>query len=353
MGWFSDLIGRMFSYDLGIDLGTANTLVAVQGRGLVISEPSVVAVHRGTSRVVQHGNQLAVGDTAKIMLGKTPDKIQAIRPMKVGVIADFDITEVMLRYFIAKAHGRRFGFTRPRLVVAVPSGITAVEKRAVKNSAMSAGARAVYTIPEPMAAAIGAGLPVGEPVGSMIVDIGGGTCEVAVISIAGVVCADSLRVGGDEMDECVIRYLKNEYNILIGENTAEQVKFQIGSALPLEEPLTMRIRGRDVHSGMPREIEIDSSEISEALRDPVLAIVGVIKGVLERTQPELAADLLERGMCLAGGACLLRGLPQVIARETGLPVRIADDPLTCVARGCAALLDDLDDFRPILDTEGE
>ncbi len=353
MGWFADLVGKLFSYDLGIDLGTANTLVAVQGRGLCISEPSVVAVYKGTNKVVQHGNQLAVGDTAKIMLGKTPDKIQAIRPMKDGVIADFDITEVMLKYFIAKAHGTRFGLYHPRLVVAVPSGITAVEKRAVKNSAMNAGARAVYTIPEPMAAAIGAGMPVGEPVGSMIVDIGGGTTEVAVISIAGIVCSDSLRVGGDKMDECIVRHLKNEYNVLIGDNTAEQVKFQIGSALPLEEELRMRIRGRDVHTGMPREIEIGSTEICHGMRDPVNAIVGVCKSVLERTEPELAADLLERGLCLAGGACLLRGLPQVLAQETGLPVRIAEDPLTCVARGCAALLEDLDVFKPILDTEGD
>ncbi|MDA3960849.1 MAG: rod shape-determining protein, partial [Planctomycetota bacterium] len=234
MGWLDGVLG-MFSYDLGIDLGTANTLVAVQGRGLVISEPSVVAVYKGTNRVVQYGGRLAVGDNAKIMLGRTPGNIEAIRPMKDGVIADFDITEVMLRYFIQKAHGRRFGVYRPRLVVAVPSGITAVEKRAVKNSAMNAGARKVFLIPEPMAAAIGAGLPVAEALGSMIVDIGGGTTEVAVISLAGVVCAESLRVGGDEMDHHIIQFVKNEYGVLIGENTSENVKFQIGSAIPIDD----------------------------------------------------------------------------------------------------------------------
>lgn len=350
MRLFDKLLG-LFSYDLGIDLGTANTLVAVQGKGLVISEPSVVAVIKGTSKVVEHSGQLAVGDTAKIMLGKTPGTIEAIRPMRDGVIADFDITEVMLRYFIRKAHGQRFGIYRPRLVVAVPSGITAVEKRAVKNSAMNAGAREVYTIPEPMAAAIGAGLPVAEPVGSMIVDIGGGTTEVAVISLAGVVNPESLRVGGDAMDQCIMRFLKQEYNLLIGENTAEQVKFQIGSAVALDGNPTMRIRGRDVPSGMPREVEITNHEIADALHEPVQSIVNCCKSVLERTQPELAADLLERGLTMAGGASLLRSLPEVMARETGLPVRVAEDPLTCVAAGCAAILDDLDSVKQLLEHE--
>ena len=352
MGWFDGVLG-MFSYDLGIDLGTANTLVAVQGRGLTISEPSVVAVYKGTNRVVQYGGRLAVGDNAKIMLGRTPGNIEAIRPMKDGVIADFDITEVMLRYFIQKAHGRRFGIYRPRLVVAVPSGITAVEKRAVKNSAMNAGARKVFLIPEPMAAAIGAGLPVAEAVGSMIVDIGGGTTEVAVISLAGVVCAESLRVGGDEMDQHIIQFIKNEYGVLIGENTAEQVKFRIGSAIPVEENPHMIIRGRDVQTGMPRELEVGNHEIVEALREPVGAIINVVKMVLERTKPELAADLLENGLCMAGGTSLLRGLPEIMAMDTGLPVRLAEDPLTCVARGCAGLLEDLDAVKQILDTEGE
>jgi rod shape-determining protein MreB len=352
MGLFDGILG-MFSHDLGIDLGTANTLVAVQGRGLVISEPSVVAVTKGSNKVVNYGGQLAVGDNAKIMLGRTPGNIEAIRPMKDGVIADFDITEVMLRYFINKAHGHRFGIHRPRLVVAVPSGITAVEKRAVKNSATNAGARKVYLIPEPMAAAIGAGLPVAEAVGSMIVDIGGGTTEVAVISLAGIVSAESLRVGGDEFDQTIIQYIKNEYNVLIGENTAEQVKFRIGSARPLEDNPSMEIRGRDLQGGMPRSIMVSNHEIADALREPVGAILGVIRRVLETTQPELAADLLERGLCLAGGTSLLRGLPEVVAQDTGLPVRLADDPLTCVARGCAGLLDNLDAVKAVLDTEGE
>ena len=349
MGWLDGVLG-LFSYDLGIDLGTANTLVAVQGRGIVISEPSVVAVKKGTSEVLMNGQ--AVGDMAKIMLGKTPGNIQAIRPMKDGVIADFDITEAMLKYFIQKAHGRR-GPVKPRVVIAVPSGITAVEKRAVKNSAMNAGARKVYLIPEPMAAAIGAGLPVAEPVGSMIVDIGGGTSEVAVISLAGMVSSESLRVGGDEFDRCIMKYLKNEYQVLIGENTAEQVKFQVGCAIPLEEELNIAIRGRDIQSGMPRELNITSSEICEALREPVSAIVNTIKMVLERTEPELAADLLERGICMAGGTSQLRGLTDVISMATGLPVRIAADPLTCVARGCAALLDELEVIKQILDCEGD
>lgn len=350
MRLFNRLLG-LFSYDLGIDLGTANTLVAVQGKGLVISEPSVVAVYKGTSKVVEHGGHLAVGDTAKIMLGKTPGTIEAIRPMKDGVIADFDITEVMLRYFISKAHGQRFGFYRPRLVIAVPSGITAVEKRAVKNSATNAGAREVFTIPEPMAAAIGAGLPVAEPVGSMIVDIGGGTTEVAVISLAGVVNPESLRVGGDALDQAIMRFLKQEHNLIVGENTAEQVKFQIGSALPLDGNPAMRIRGRDLPTGMPREVEVSNHAIAGALQESVNAIVNCVKSVLERTQPELAADLIERGITMAGGTSLLRGLPEVLARATGLPVRVADDPLTCVAQGCAALLDDLDSIKRMLDVD--
>ncbi|MFW5845782.1 MAG: rod shape-determining protein [Planctomycetota bacterium] len=349
MGWVDRLLG-LFSYDLGIDLGTANTLVAVQGKGIVISEPSVVAVKKGTNQVLMDGQ--AVGNMAKTMMGKTPGSIEAIRPMKDGVIADFEITEAMLRYFIQKGHGRR-GPIKPRVVIAVPLGITAVERRAVKNSATNAGARRVYTIPEPMAAAVGAGLPVAEPVGSMIVDIGGGTSEVAVISLAGVVSAESLRVGGDELDRNIQSYLKREYQVLVGENTAEKIKFEIGAAVPLEQELRMTIRGRDLQSGMPRQIEISSTEIAEALREPVGAIVNTIKVVLERTEPELAADLLERGICLAGGTSLLRGLPEVIQRATGLPVRIADDPLTCVARGCAALLEDLDAVKQILDIENE
>ncbi len=345
MGLFDKLM-TMFTSDLGIDLGTANTLVAVQGKGVVISEPSVVAVRKGTKEVLMNGN--AVGDMAKIMLGKNPGNIQVIRPMKDGVIADFEITEAMLRYFIRKAHGRRGPF-RPRVVIAVPSGINEVEKRAVTNSAMNAGASRVFLIPEPMAAAIGAGLPVAEPVGSMIVDIGGGTTEVAVISLAGMVASESVRVGGDELDQCIIKYLKNEYNVVVGENTAEQVKLTLGCAISPPEEGRMSIKGRDIRTGMPRGIEVTSSEIMEALRQPVMSVVNSVKMVLERTQPELASDLMERGICMAGGTSQLRGLAQLLAQETGLPVRLAVDPMTCVARGCAALLENLDILQEILE----
>ncbi len=341
-----DRLMTMFTSDLGIDLGTANTLVAVQGRGVVISEPSVVAVRRGTKQVMMDGQ--AVGDMAKVMLGKNPGNISVIRPMKDGVIADFEITEAMLRYFINKAHGRRGPF-KPRVVIAVPSGINEVEKRAVTNSAMNAGASRVFLIPEPMAAAIGAGLPVAEPIGSMIVDIGGGTTEVGVISMAGMVASESVRVGGDELDQVIIKYLKNEYNVVIGENTAEHVKLTIGCALPMAEETRLEIKGRDIRTGMPRAIEISSSEVLEALRQPVTSIVNSIKMVLERTQPELASDLMERGITMAGGTSQLRGLAQLIAQETGLPVRIAADPMKCVAKGCAALLDNLDALQEILE----
>ncbi len=350
MGWYDRLLG-MFSVDLGIDLGTANTLVAVQGKGVVLSEPSVVAVKKGTKTVLMDGN--AVGDQAKIMLGKSPGNIEVIRPMKDGVIADLEITEQMLRYFIRKVNGKRGPF-RPRLVIAVPSGINEVEKGAVTNSAMNAGAREVFLIAEPMAAAIGAGLPVADAVGSMIVDIGGGTTEVAVISLAGLVASESVRIAGDELDRSIIKYLKTQYNVVIGDNTAEQVKYQIGCAIPLPEELRMTIRGRDLRTGMPRSIEVNSTEILEALRPQVQSIINSIKMVLERTQPELAADLIERGIIMAGGTSQLRGLVDLVAQETGLPVRLAHDPLTCVARGCAALLENLDALKQILEigTEG-
>ena len=301
--------------------------------------------------MVEYRGELAVGDNAKVMLGRTPGTIKAVRPMKDGVIADFNITEVMLKYFIHKAHSNRFGWRRPRLVIAVPSGITAVEKRAVRNSATSAGARAVHCIFEPMAAAIGAGLPVGEPIGSMIVDIGGGTTEVAVISLAGIVYSESLRVGGDELDQAIVRYVRTQHNVLIGDNTAELVKFEIGSALPIDGNPQMTIRGRDLGSGMPREVTLDNEGIVEALREPVSRISAVTRTVLEHTEPELAADLLERGMCLAGGGALLRGLPELLAHDTGLPVQVAEDPLTCVARGCALILEDLDSFADLFDDE--
>ena len=345
MGWYDRLLGLVIK-DLGIDLGTANTLVAVQGRGVVLSEPSVVAIRKGTKTVLLDGQ--AVGEQAKIMLGKSPGNVEVVRPMKDGVIADLEITEQMLRYFIAKVNGR-WGPFKPRVVIAVPAGINEVEKGAVTNSAMNAGAREVFLIAEPMAAAIGAGLPVAEPVGSMIGDIGGGTTEVAVISLAGLVASESVRVAGDELDACIIKYLKARHGVVIGENTAEQVKVTIGSAKPLAEELTMAIRGRDLRSGMPRSIDVNSTEIYEALRVPVGTIITSIRMVLERTQPELAADLIDRGICMAGGTSQLRGLVELVAEETGLPVRLANEPMTCVARGCAALLENLDALKQMLE----
>ncbi len=346
MGLFDQLMA-VLSHDLGIDLGTANTLVAVRGRGVVISEPSVVAVKKGTKQVLMDGQ--AVGDQAKIMIGKNPGNIDVIRPMKDGVIADLEITEAMLRYFIAKAGGRRGPF-RPRLVVAVPSGINEVEKGAVTNSAMNAGARQVYLIKEPMAAAIGAGLPVGDPVGSMIVDIGGGTTEVAVISLAGIVASESVRCAGDEIDNAIGKFVKTKYGIVIGENTAEQVKITIGCAIAPADIERMTIRGRDLRTGMPAGIEITAQEVAEAIRPQVNSIVSSVKMVLERTAPELASDLIDRGIVMAGGTSQLRGLAELISRETGLPVRVADQPLTCVARGCAAVLDNIDVLTQILET---
>ena len=324
-----------FSSDIGIDLGTANTLVYVRDRGIVSREPSVVAIERSTNRV------LAVGDEAKRMLGRTPGNIIAIRPMKCGVIADFEITEAMLRYFIQRVHNRR-RHARPRVVIAVPSGITEVEKRAVKDSALHAGAREVFLIEEPMAAAIGVGLPVQDPAGNMIVDIGGGTTEVALISLAGIVCSRSVRVGGDEMDEAIIQHLKREYNMLIGERTAEDIKINLGSALPLENETTMPVKGRDLVSGLPKTITVTSEEVRLALQEPVAAIVAAVRITLERCQPELAADLVDRGMVLAGGGGMLRNLDELIARETRLPVHVADDPLSAVAEGTGVVLNELE-----------
>lgn len=337
-----DSLLGIFSTDMGIDLGTANTLVCVKGGGIVLSEPSVVAVLKGTNQVMLNGN--AVGIEAKKMLGKTPGNIEAIRPLKNGVIADFDITEAMLTYFIRKVHNRGWGI-KPRVVISIPSGITAVEERAVRNSAERAGAREVYLLEEPMAGAIGIGLPIAEPIGSMIVDIGGGTTEVAVISLAGIVSGESIRVAGDEMDDSIINYLKRNYNLAIGESTAERIKIDIGSAHPLEEELTMEVRGRDLISGLPRKITINSEEIREALKEPINAIVGVIKSTLEKTPPELAGDLVEQGLVVVGGGALLRGIDRVFAEETGLPVHIGDDPLTAVARGTAKVLDSLDKVK--------
>jgi rod shape-determining protein MreB len=322
------------SNDIGIDLGTATTLVYVKGEGIVLCEPSVVAVKRGSSQV------LAVGNEAKRMLGRTPGNIIAIRPMKDGVITDFEITEAMLRHFIQKVKRRRFQI-RPRIVIAIPSGITEVEKRAVKESAERAGARDVILIEEPVAAAIGVGLPIHEPIGNMIIDIGGGTTEIAVISLKGTVFSKSIRIGGDEMDEAIIEYLKKTYNLMVGERTAEDIKINIGSAYPQEEELTLEVRGRDLISGLPKTVTITSEEIREALQEPIRAILEITKIALERTPPELAADLIEHGIVMAGGGSLLKGLDKLIAEETGLPVHVADDPMTAVANGTGKFLDEI------------
>ncbi|VAX37730.1 Rod shape-determining protein MreB [hydrothermal vent metagenome] len=321
----------LFSNDIGIDLGTATTLVFVKGEGVVLCEPSVVAIEKDTNRVV------AVGEEAKKMLGRTPGNIVAIRPMKDGVISDFEITEAMLKYFIRKVHGRQ-KLLSPAMVIAIPSGITAVEKRAVRDSAERAGARSVELIEEPKAAAVGVGLPVEEAAGNMIVDVGGGTTEFAVISLGGLVYAKSIRIAGDEMDSSITEYLRKTYNLMIGERTAEEIKIRIGSAYPLEEELNMDVRGRDLISGLPKTISIASVEIREALHDPVQAIVDASKSTLEQTPPELAADLIDRGIVMAGGGSLLRGLDKRIAEETGLPVHIADDPLTAVVLGTGQML---------------
>ncbi|MDP8259285.1 MAG: rod shape-determining protein [Candidatus Aadella gelida] len=331
--YFDNFLG-MFSSDMGIDLGTASTLVYIKNEGIVLCEPSVVAVEAGTSNV------LAVGEEAKRMLGRTPGNIVAIRPMRDGVIADFEITESMLRYFIKKVHNSR-RLVRPRVIIAIPSGITEVEKRAVKDSALHAGAREVFMLEEPVAASIGVGLPIQEPSGNMVIDIGGGTTEMAVISLAGVVFSKSIRIGGDEMDEAIINYLKRTYNLMIGERTAEEIKITIGSGYPLDEEMTMEVRGRDLVAGLPKRINVSSEEIREALAEPIAQIVEAVRITLERTPPELSADLIEKGIILAGGGALLRGLDKLIAEETGLPVHIADDPLTAVVLGTGKVLSEL------------
>jgi len=339
IGFFQDLS----SNDIGIDLGTATTLVYLKGEGIVLCEPSVVAVRRGTSQV------LAVGDEAKRMLGRTPGNIIAIRPMRDGVITDFEITEAMLRKFIEKAQQirpRRFKI-RPRIVIAIPSGITEVERRAVRESAERAGARDVILIEEPVAAAIGVGLPIAEPIGNMIIDIGGGTTEIAVISLKGIVFSKSIRIGGDEMDEAIIEYLKKTYNLMVGERTAEDIKIKIGSAYPLEEELTLEVKGRDLISGLPKTVTITSEEIREALQEPLRAILEITKVSLERTPPELAADLIEHGIVMAGGGSLLKGLDKLISEETGLPVHIADDPTTAVANGTGKYLNEIRFLRDV------
>lgn len=331
---------------MGIDLGTCNTLVCVKNEGIVLNEPSVVAVRKGTNLVLNNGE--AVGMVAKDMLGKTPGSITAIRPLKDGVISDFEITEAMLSYFIRKVHGRGSLF-RPRVVIAVPSGITAVERRAVIDSAERAGARKVYLVDEPMAAGIGAGLPITEPTASMIVDIGGGTTEVAIMSLADISTCESIRIGGDNFDEALINHLKRTYNLLIGESRAEQVKVQIGSAAPLEQELTMEIAGRDTISGLPRKIVITSEEIREAFKEPIAGIIETVMRTLERAEPELAADLIENGVTLCGGGSLLRGMDKVLSNATGLKVGHAEDPLTAVARGTSVYLENLELWKDTLD----
>ncbi|MDS1029399.1 rod shape-determining protein [Bacillota bacterium LX-D] len=337
-----------FSRDLGIDLGTANTLVHEKGKGIILQEPSVVAMQKDT------GNVLAVGEEAKKMIGRTPGNIVAIRPMKDGVIADFDVTQAMLRYFISKV-AKKTMFARPRVVVGVPSGVTAVEERAVREAAIQAGAKEAYLIEEPMAAAIGAGLPVHEPTGNMIVDIGGGTTEVAIISLGGIVTSRSIRIGGDEMDEAIVQHIKKNYNLMIGERTAEEIKMQIGAAYfanreqdAEREKSQYPVRGRDLVSGLPKTIEVSAKEIQEALAEPVASILEAIKVCLEKTPPELAADIMDRGIVLAGGGSLLWGLDYLVSEETGMPVHMAEDPLTSVANGTGKVLENIEVLKRVL-----
>jgi len=341
----TDFVFGWFSMDMGIDLGTCSTLVCVRDKGIVLNEPSVVAVRKGTNIVLNNGE--AVGLVAREMLGKTPGSISAIRPLKDGVISDFEITESMLAYFIRKAHGG--GIVRPRVVIAVPCGITDVERQAVIGTAERAGARKVYLVEEPMAAGIGAGLPIIEPTASMIVDIGGGTTEVAIMSLADVASCESIRIGGDDMDEAIINHLKKTYNLLLGEARAEKVKMQIGSVTPLEKEMTMEVAGRDTISGMPRKIVITSEEIREALRSPIAAILETVIASLEKAEPELAADLIDNGIHICGGGALLRGMDTALTNATGLKVQIVEDPLSSVARGTSIYLENLEMWKDTMD----
>ena len=336
-----DRLANYFSNDIAIDLGTANTLVYIKGNGIVLNEPSVVAVDQKTKKVY------AVGAEAKAMLGKTPDHIVAIRPLKDGVIADFEITEVMLREFIRKAQKKRF-FIRPRIVIAVPSGITEVERRAVTDSAQNAGAREVYLIAEPVASAIGVGLPVDKPSGNMVIDIGGGTTEIAVIALNGIVTDMSIRIAGDEMDDAIVVHIKKAYNLLIGDQTAEHVKMLIGSATKLKKEEELEIKGRDLVSGIPKTLKISSAEVREALGEPLAAIVAAVKQALEQTPPELAADIVDRGIVMTGGGSLLRGLDVLLKEETNLPINVVEDPLTCVVLGCGKVLSNLHQYERII-----
>ncbi len=332
---------NLFTNDIAIDLGTANTLVYIKGKGIVLNEPSVVAVDKSTRKV--H----AVGMKAKAMLGKTPDRIEAIRPLKDGVIADFEVTEYMLREFINMAQKKRH-FIAPRIIICVPSGITEVEKRAVRDSAKHAGAREVFLVAEPIAAAIGVGLPVDQPSGNMIIDIGGGTTEIAVIALNGIVCDKSIRVGGDEMDEALVGYIKKNYNLLIGDQTAEQIKKEIGSAFKLEEELEMEVKGRDLVAGIPKTLRISSDEVRQALQEPVDQIREAVKEALENTPPELAADIVDRGIVMTGGGSLLRGLAELLRDTTNLPINLVDDPLYCVVLGTGKILDDVNSYQDVI-----
>lgn len=344
-GFFSMFGFKKSTKDMGIDLGTANTLVYIKGQGIVVREPSVVAIRDDSKSV------LAVGEEAKKMIGRTPGNIVAIRPMKDGVIADFDVTEEMLRYFIQKAADKR-GVVTPRIAICVPYGVTEVEKRAIEEAARQAGARDAYLIEEPMAAAIGAGLKVEEPEGNMVVDIGGGTTEIAIISLGGIVTAKSIRIGGDEFDESIVNYVKKEYNLAIGERTAEDVKISIGSTFKEDKEQNKQIRGRDLISGLPKTIEISSSEVREALREPITAIIDGIKSTLEKTPPELASDIMENGIMLTGGGALLKGLDKLVKQETGMPVHIAENPLDCVALGTGKSVEDKEIFEKVLTMQG-
>lgn len=340
MGLYEMVFGK-FSRDLGIDLGTATTLVFARGEGIILCEPSVVAIDKNSNRA------LAIGNEAKGMLGRTPANIVAVRPMRDGVIADFEVTEMMLRHFINKSHSRSL-FVKPRIVIGVPSGITGVEKRAVLDAAMHAGAREAYLVEEPMAAAIGANLPVSEAAGSMIVDIGGGTTEVAILALGGIVVSKSIRVAGDEMDEAIVAHCRKNYNLLIGERTAEQIKIDIGSAYPLPEERTVEVRGRDLVTGLPKTLTLTSSEVRDALAEPVSTIVDAVRIALEKTPPELAADIMDRGIVMAGGGSLLRGLDKHLSQETDMSVYVVDDPISCVAYGTGKILDEIDTLKKVL-----
>lgn len=341
--WPATKLFSLFSNDMAIDLGTANTVIYVKNRGVVLNQPTVVAVKSTTNEV------LAAGDKAKCMLGKTPESIIASRPMKDGVIANFELTESMLRYFISDVHNNRRTLVRPRMIIGVPSGITQVEKRAIEDSAKQAGGREVYTIMEPMAAAIGAGLPVNEPAGNMIVDIGGGTTEVAIISLKGVVYCKSVRVGGDEMDHAIVQYVKKKYNLLIGEKTAEEIKIKIGTAMLSEDGRKqVEVKGRDLVTGVPKTILLSDTETFEALTEPISVIIDAVRTALENTPPELSSDLVDRGITMAGGGSLLKNLGSLISNETGLPVKVAESPLLCVVLGAGKVLEELDTFREAL-----